>query len=242
MRPAGENGGVRHRPVLVLTAASAILGFLLVTAVSSVGETRRADAPRKAELIDLIEQRRDLVAEQDRAVSALRDEVDAARRESTRRNRQSRAEADAVAALAMQAGTVALRGRGLEIELSDSPRLSATGEDADAFRIHDADLQLVVNALFAAGAEAVSVNGSRLVATTPIRAAGATIVVNFRPLTPPYRVAAIGADRRSFEGSEIARRFRRWIGLFGLGFDVSQGEVDVPAYSGRVAIVSARPR
>jgi uncharacterized protein YlxW (UPF0749 family) len=233
---------VRRRPVLVLTAASAILGFLLVTAVSSVGQARRADEPRKAELIDLIEQRRDLVAEQDRVVSALRDDVDAARRESARRSRQDRAEGEAVAELAMQAGTVAVRGRGLEVKLSDSARRSTTGEDADAFRIHDTDLQLVVNALFAAGAEAVSVNGSRLVATTPIRAAGDTIVVNFRPLTPPYRVAAIGADRRAFEASEIARRFRRWTGLFGLGFDVSQREVDVPAYSGRVAIVTARPR
>ncbi|HVM05975.1 MAG TPA: DUF881 domain-containing protein [Acidimicrobiales bacterium] len=229
-----------RRPTLVLTAASALLGFLLVTAVSSVGQARRADAPRKKELIDLIEQRRDLVAEHDRTVSALRDDVDAARREGIRRNEQDRAQGEAVADLALQAGTVALRGRGLEVELSDSPRRSSADGDGDAFRIHDTDLQLVVNALFAAGAEAVSVNDSRLVATTPIRAAGDTIVVNFRPLTPPYRVAAIGADKRAFEDSEIARRFRRWTGLFGLGFRISQGDVEVPAYSGRVAIVSAR--
>lgn len=233
---------MRRRQTLVLTAASAILGFLLVTAVSSVGEARRADAPRKAELIDLIEQRRELVAEQDEAVSTLRDQVDAARREAIRRNRQDQAAGEEAAELALQAGTVALRGRGLEVKLSDSPRPSSTEEDANAFRIHDTDLQLVVNALFAAGAEAVSVNGNRLVATTPIRAAGDTIVVNFRPLTPPYRVAAIAAEKRAFEDSEIARRFRRWTGLFGLGFSVSQREVDVPAYSGRVAIVTARPR
>lgn len=231
-----------RRPTLVLTAASALLGFLLVTAVSSVGQARRADAPRKKELIDLIEQRRDLVAEHDRTVSALRDDVDAARREGIRRNEQDRAQGEAVADLALQAGTVALRGRGLEVELSDSPRRSSADGDGGAFRIHDTDLQLVVNALFAAGAEAVSVNDSRLVATTPIRAAGDTIVVNFRPLSPPYRVSAIGADRRAFEQSEIARRFRRWTGLFGLGFKLSQREVEVPAYSGRVAIVSARPR
>ncbi|MFP5377146.1 MAG: DUF881 domain-containing protein [Acidimicrobiia bacterium] len=233
---------MRRRSTLVLTAASAVLGFLLVTAVSSVGHARRADAPRRAELIALIDERRDLVAEQDRAVSALRDEVDAARRDATARNQRDRAEDERMADLALQAGTVALRGRGLEVELSDSPRSSSADPDAGAFRIHDADLQLVVNALFAAGAEAVAVNGSRLVATTPIRNAGDTIVVNFRPLTPPYRVSAIGADRRAFEQSEIARRFRRWTGLFGLGFKVSQREVEVPAYSGRVAIVSARPR
>lgn len=225
----------------MLTAASAVLGFLLVTAVSSVGHARRADAPRRAELIALIDQRRDLVAQQDRAVSALRDEVDAARRDAVARNDRDRAEDERMADLALQAGTVALRGRGLEVELSDSPRSSSADPDAGAFRIHDADLQLVVNALFAAGAEAVAVNDSRMVATTPIRAAGDTIVVNFRPLNPPYKVSAIGADRKTFAESEIARRFDRWTGLFGLGFTIQQREVTVPAYSGRVAIISAQP-
>lgn len=227
---------------LVLTAASALLGFLLVTAVSSVGEARREAAPRKGELIELIEERRSLVAEQDRAVHALREEAAKARRQASRQSEQDRAQDERVAALALQAGTVALEGRGLEVKLSDSSRESDTAEDAGAFRIHDTDLQLVVNALFAAGAEAVAVNDSRLVATTPIRSAGDTIVVNFRPLSPPYRVAAIGAERRAFEDSEIARRFRRWTDLFGLGFSVAQRDVSVPAYSGRVAIASARPQ
>ena len=227
---------------LVLTAASALLGFLLVTAASSVGEVRRAAAPRKDELIELIQQRRSLVAEQDEAVHALREEAAKARRQASRRTEKERAQDERASELALQAGTVALEGRGLEVKLSDSSRESDTGQDAGAFRIHDTDLQLVVNALFAAGAEAVAVNDSRLVATTPIRSAGDTIVVNFRPLSPPYRVSAIGAERRTFEGSEIARRFRRWTGLFGLGFSVAQRDVSVPAYSGRVAIASARPR
>lgn len=218
-----------------------LLGFLLVTAVSSVDAVRRAAAPRKGELIQLIERRRDLVEQQDKAVHDLREEVASAQRQASRRSARDREEAGRTRAMALQAGTVALRGRGLMVRMSDSDRESTTDEDAGAFRIHDTDLQLVVNSLFAAGAEAVAVNGSRLVATTPIRAAGDTVVVNFRPLNPPYRVSAIGADRQEFERSEIARRFRRWTEHFGLGFSVEQREVTVPAYSGRVAIVSARP-
>lgn len=232
---------MRRPPFLVLTAATALLGFLLVTAASSVGQARRAAAPRKGELIELIEQRRSLVAEEDRAVHALREEVANARRQVSRRTERDRQAGERAADLAMQAGTLALEGRGLEVELRDSARETTSEEDAGAFRIHDTDLQLVVNALFAAGAEAVAVNDSRLVATTPIRAAGDTIVVNFRPLSPPYRVSAIGADRKAFEDSEIARRFRRWTDLFGLGFSVDQRDVTVPAYSGRVAITTARP-
>lgn len=232
---------MRRPSSLVLTAGFVLLGFLLVTAVSSVAAARRAAAPRKGELIELIERRRDLVQQQDRAVHELREEVASAQRQASRRSQLDREGAERAQAMALQAGTVALEGRGLLVRLSDSDRESNSDEDAGAFRIHDADLQLVVNALFASGAEAVAVNDSRLVATTPIRSAGDTIVVNFRPLNPPYRVSAIGADRQEFESSEIARRFRRWTDLFGLGFSVQQREITVPAYSGRVAITSARP-
>lgn len=233
---------MQSRPSLVLSAGAAVLGFLLVTAATSAGVARRATEPRKAELIELIERRRTLVADQDGAVQALRAEVASAQRRVSRASELDRAADEAEAALAMQAGTVAMAGKGLEVNLRDSPRQPAGRADTGAFSIHDTDLQLVVNALFAAGAEAVAVNDSRLVATSPIRAAGATIVVNFRPLNPPYKVSAIGADRRAFESSEIARRFRRWTGLFGLGFTVQQRQVTVPAYAGRVAITSARPR
>lgn len=232
---------MRRPPSAVLAVGFALLGFLVVTAVSSVGESRRAAEPRKGQLIDLIERRRSLVAEQDRAVHALRGEVEVARRQLSRRGASDRAAAESGATLAMQAGTVALKGRGLDVRLADSAREPTTEDDAGAFHIRDTDLQLVVNALFAAGAEAVAVNGSRLVATTPIRSAGGTIVVNFRPLSPPYKVSAIAADRRAFEDSEIAQRFKRWTSLFGLGFSVQQGDVTVPAYSGRVAITSAQP-
>ncbi|MGI8686019.1 MAG: DUF881 domain-containing protein [Acidimicrobiales bacterium] len=232
---------MRRRQSLVLATACALLGFLLVTAASSAGDARRAAQPRKSELIDLIQRRRSLVAEQDEALHVLRGDVAAARRLLSRRSQLDRAAADDAATLAMQAGTVALAGKGLAVSLKDSPRKPNTEEDAGAFRIHDTDLQLVVNALFAAGAEAVAVNDSRLVATTPIRAAGDTIVVNFRPLSPPYKISAIGADRKAFVDSDIARRFERWTGLFGLGFSVQQREVSVPAYSGRVAITSAKP-
>lgn len=232
---------MRRSPSLVLATAAAVLGFLLVTGVASVSDARRASEPRRDELIDLIEDRRSLVAEQDKAVHELRAEVDEARKEATQQNRLDAAAARTQADLALQAGTVALEGQGLTVRLRDSDREPPSEKDAGAFRIHDADIQLVVNALLAAGAEAVAVNDSRLVATTPIRGAGDTIVVNFRPLSPPYQVSAIGADREAFEGSEIAQRFKRWTDLFGLGFSVQERTVTVPAYSGRVAIASARP-
>lgn len=105
-------GGVRRPQSLVLAAGFAVLGFVLVTAVSSTGAARRAAEPRKGQLIDLISRRRSLVAEEDTAVRALRAEVAAAQRQVSRRSEQDRASAVSAATLAMQAGPVASRAGG----------------------------------------------------------------------------------------------------------------------------------
>lgn len=218
-----------------------MVGFLVVTAALSTDATRRAEAPRRAQLVQLIDARRQEVARRDEEVRALRKDVAAAQDATLDRARQDEAQAARSEQLAAQAGTTALRGRGLVVKLSDSAQEPGNPEESGAYRIHDTDIQQVVNALFAAGAEAVAVNDSRLVATSPIRGAGDTIVVNFRPLSPPYRIAAIGADEGRFRRSAIAGRFQRWTRLFGLGFSMDDDDVEVPAYTGRVGISNATP-
>jgi uncharacterized protein YlxW (UPF0749 family) len=220
----------------------ALLGFLVVVAVSTTRAERRNSEPRRTRLVKLIEDRRDAVDELDGEVRSLRRRVDAAAENASRSDLSERQEAERLRQLGLAAGTTALGGPGLVVRLADSNRKPATAEEAGAFRIHDGDLQLVANALFAAGAEGVAINGNRLVATSPIRAAGSTIVVNFRPLTQPYQVVAIGARRRDFETSEISRRFTRWHDLFGLGFETqSRSGLVVPAFTGRVDIGIALP-
>jgi uncharacterized protein YlxW (UPF0749 family) len=72
-------------------------------------------------------------------------------------------------------------------------------------RVQDGDLQLVVNALWAAGAEAVSINGQRLGPTTAIRFAGEAVLVDFRPVTNPYEISAIG-DPENVSRAFLANR------------------------------------
>jgi uncharacterized protein YlxW (UPF0749 family) len=230
------------RHALTLASVIGVLGFLVVTSVLTGQAERRRAAPRKAELVELIERRRQQVDGLDVAVEALRTDVARAQATVSQASSRGRREAERTRVLAQQAGTVALVGPGLVVSLAPSKRTPSSPEEAGAYQIHDTDLQLVVNALWAAGAEAVAVNDSRLVATTPIRAAGGTIIVNFRPLSPPFVVEAIGADPTRFAESEIAQRFRRWTTLFGLGFDVRErAVVEVPGYTGRVAISTALP-
>jgi uncharacterized protein YlxW (UPF0749 family) len=229
-------------PPLVLVALFGVLGFLVVTAASSVTAAKRTEQPRRTQLAALIQQRRSQVKELDKAVTELRDRVGHEEKAVASRNAGDRALSDRLDALGRQAGTVALHGPGVEVRLSDSKRAPPEGEDAGAYRIHDRDVQLVVNALFAAGAEAASVNDVRLVATSPIRAAGATIVVSFRPLSPPYVIKAIGADGARFAVSDVVRLYTRWRDVFGLGFRVRDADdLEVPAYTGRVAVGTATP-
>jgi uncharacterized protein YlxW (UPF0749 family) len=219
-----------------LVAVVTVLGFLLVTAAQSARADRRSAAPRKKQLIKLIETRRSQVGDLDAAVSELRRDVAAAARAS----RSDRGTSSGL--LAAQAGTIAVRGRGVRVNLADSERPPRSPDDESAGRVHDVDVQLVVNSLFAAGAEAIAINGNRVVATTAIRAAGDTIVVNFRPLRPPYRVDAIGADLGEFTKSDIAERFKRWVDLFGLHFTATRRDkLTVPAFTGRVALTTAAP-
>src|SRR5919202_2864106 len=101
--------------------------------------------------------------------------------------------------LELLAGETPVTGPGPRIPLADAPSSSASsgtdprqGTTADQGRVLDRDLQSVVNGLWAAGAEAVSVNGQRLTARSAIRYAGQAILVDFRPLVPPYVVSAVG--------------------------------------------------
>ena len=99
----------------------------------------------------------------------------------------------------MQAGAVPLRGPGVTLTLDDA---ASTETDANAGtrpsggfqqgRVTSGDLQIIVNGLWGAGAEAISINGHRLSSTAAIRFAGQAIIVDFRPLTRPYVITALG--------------------------------------------------
>lgn len=222
-----------------LAAVLALVGFLTLVASSGVKESKRGAESRRAGLVKLIHTRQDEVDSLGKQLVRLRAEVTDARR---RLSATSAEDARRLREVQMWAGTTAVAGPGLEIRLSDSRRGAKTEADRESLSVHDVDLQLVVNALWAAGGEAVAVNGQRLVSTSPIRAAGETITVNFRPLVPPYKVEAIGAERKQFERSAVAQRFRQWVADYGLGFSVrSRSRLVLPAYLGTLQLSAARP-
>ncbi len=232
-----------RRPPLALITILVVVGFLLVVTGTATSVATQSQAPRKQALIDQIMQQRRNVDDLDKAVVEVRGQVASARTDAGRASSQLRDKAKTQEELALEAGTTPVKGRGVVVKLSDAQR--SPGQDStkfDSSRIQDSDIQLVVNALFATGAEAVSINDNRVVAVTPIRAAGGTIVVNYRPVSSPYRISAIGVDDKRFKATDIAQHFAQWEKKFNLGFNVEKRRnVSIPAYAGRVGIDLAKP-
>jgi len=98
------------------------------------------------------------------------------------------------------AGLTPVVGPGIIVTLDDAPGRVGPGEDQSPYVIHDIDLLQIVNELRAADAEAISINGQRLTATSAIRCNGPVTKVNGTPIVPPYEVRAIG-DPKALQGA-----------------------------------------
>jgi uncharacterized protein YlxW (UPF0749 family) len=94
----------------------------------------------------------------------------------------------------VHAGLVDVRGPGIRVTLDDSQQKLAG--NADDYLIHDFDLRDVIHVLWLAGAEAVAINGERIVYDSSIYCVGSTVMVNDTRLSPPYEVSAIGDPMR----------------------------------------------
>lgn len=185
----------RSRTVLV---AAVVVGLLLTLGALSLRRPETVSSRARADLVAQIEARRADADARARQVQALQTEID--RAQANALGGEQAALAKRLSALSRSTGSDAVTGPGLTITLDDARKEgggSADGDprtqaDSDEGRVLSKDLQLVVNGLWEAGAEAIAVNGQRLTSRSAIRFAGEAILVNYRPLTRPYTISAIG--------------------------------------------------
>jgi uncharacterized protein YlxW (UPF0749 family) len=185
----------RVRTVITLILAIAAgIGFCV--AVRSIQVPQRESEAVGNELREQIEHRTDAVEQLERSNAALA-AANAAAQQSLLGTRGA-ALGRQVRELGALTGELAVSGKGLKVTLDDAPGRDEVGSDPrtddgyDEGVVLDADLQVVVNGLWAAGAEAISINGERLTALSAIRSAGEAILVDFRPLVPPYVISVVG--------------------------------------------------
>lgn len=230
-----------QRPGVALPSILLVLGVLVTAAV-----VQRERVPGRSEdLLRLIERRREATRELSAELATLGERLAGAQAARAEGSEEVAELLRMVDGLRPAAGLGPVEGPGLVVELRDSGEAPRTRGEALDLRIQDVDVQLVVNALWAAGSRAVAVNGRRVAATTAIREAGGRIQVNFRPISSPYRIAAIGEPdslRRGLDGSEIAEQLTVWTELYGLGFSVrAEDALRVPALGADAGLAWARP-
>jgi uncharacterized protein YlxW (UPF0749 family) len=142
-------------------------------------------------------------------------------------------------------GLTALRGPGVVIEIADSKRVVPDGENPTNYIVLVDDLHDIVAALWSSGAEAISINGERLVATSSIYAVGTSVLVNTAFLSPPFRIEAIGAAgllERFQTDPAFDGRVGQRITAFGLEFATQVVEsLDLPAFIGNTRFRWAVP-
>lgn len=167
------------------------IGALLAIAALQTNQAAPALQTERAELISRIKAAE---TEQDQLrarVSSLSAEVASLREAAVGDDDTVKALVAQIAELGPAVGTTAVAGPGVLVVVDDAP-----GGNGDVRnRVLDLDLQMLANGLWQAGAEAVAINGHRLSSLTAIRSAGDAITVDYRSLSRPYLIEAIGDPR-----------------------------------------------
>lgn len=207
------------RPVLVV--AVALVAILITFAVLQTTRGAGTAATQRQELLDRIGAARERQAALADQAAALDDEVRALGQDAL----GDPAQREQLRQLEMATGASAVSGPGIVVVVNDAPDAKNT-----TGLILDGDISRLVNGLWQAGAEAISINGRRLTTLTPIRSAGAAITVDYVSLSPPYRLEVIG------DASNLQARFNETPGAiwwhflaqnYGVTMSISQAEKDL---------------
>ncbi len=223
------------RSKLWLAAGLVVAALVVTLGAAEARVSAPVVAKEREELIDRINA-------ETRAADTLESEVDALRHDVSERQRKALEQhgGDQGELVALLSGATPVEGPGVKLVVDDAKNTDQGGGGpresssfADTGRVRDRDMQRVVNGLWEAGAEAIAINGQRLTALSAIRAAGEAILVDNRPLVPPYTVLAVG------DGKNLAAAFRdsadgQYLNALKESFDIrtslsDQAKVRLPA-------------
>ncbi len=225
---------------LRLLGVVAVFGVLISTSAVQTQQDRPQALVERAGLISEIRARQHRLDSLETQLRTLQSDVAALQTQAAQQSDVQAKLSGEVSTLGVAAGTASVRGPGIVITTDDGP--SAAGS---AGTIADSDLQALINSLWAAGAEAIAVNGHRLTPLTAIRLAGQAITVDYRSLRPPYVVQAIGNPNLLPSRLLQTQGGQLWLSLranFGIRFTVrASNQITLPGQA-HVSLLWARHR
>ncbi|MBD0742515.1 hypothetical protein BG418_13630 [Streptomyces sp. CBMA152] len=233
----GDEGMPRPLRAKLGLAAGLVLAAVVVTIGAAQARiTAPVVAKERQELIGRVEAETKAADDLQRQVDTLRDQVGERQRKALEKHGGDQAEL-----VALLSGATEVHGPGVKLVVDDAKNTETGGGGgprenttfADTGRVRDRDMQRIVNGLWQSGAEAVAINGQRLTALSAIRAAGDAILVDNRPLVPPYTVLAVGDGKKlstAFQDSADGQYLHVLQENYGIRSSISdQGEVRLPA-------------
>lgn len=244
--PESGSGGRRGSWHVLVPVMALAAGLLFGTSAALAGDPTTKAQPET--LAGLITARNEQVAELSEQAAELQTQVDSL---SAQGRLPANREADALAPLV---GTVAVQGPAVQVELNDAGYTLETmpeGYTVDDVVVHQQDVQAVINALWAGGAEAMMVQDQRVISTSAVRCVGNTLYLQGRVYSPPYTITAIGDPEQLMQALEMdptVANYRAWADVLGLGYQVSDvGMTELPAFTGTVRaqyadLLSPRPQ
>ncbi|MFD9225791.1 DUF881 domain-containing protein [Streptomyces sp. NPDC060064] len=230
-RRAEEGGGL---PRTLRAKLGLAAGLVLAAVVVTVGAAQaRISAPvvakEREELISRIDAETTTADELEHSVDKLRDQVGDRQRKALKTGGGGQGEL-----VALLSGATEVEGPGVKLVVDDAKDTQQGGDGPressgfnDTGRVRDRDMQRIVNGLWESGAEAVAINGQRLTALSAIRAAGDAILVDNKPLVPPYTVLAVGDGKKlstAFQDSADGQYLHALQENFGIRTSISNEE------------------
>ncbi len=241
----GGRSSLLWRLLVPVTALGA--GLMFATSASTAQGTDLRGG-RFSQLRDLIGSTSSAVTAEEQQAAALRAEVAAANRTAASTSSIVTAENRRGDLVAGAAGLEAVAGGGVTVTLDDAPRPAEgqpqASDNPDDLVVHQQDVQSVVNALWAGGAEAMTLMGERLVSTSAVRCVGNTLLIQGRLVGPPFVISAIGptgAMRSALDSEPGVALFRRYVDDYGLRYAVAtRTALHLPAYDGPIELAHVR--
>jgi uncharacterized protein YlxW (UPF0749 family) len=229
----------RRGSQIALTLIFILFGFMLATQFRArppvAANVHYQRAEELSVLLNATEEERDRLRDE---VKVLRDRV----AEAMAGESQVKVLQEELLKARVLAGLAEVKGPGITVEMNDAQKQAAAGQDPNLFIIHDDDVLAVVNELFAAGAEAMSINGQRVVATTEIRCAGAVLMINGVRLAPPLKIQAVGDPTVLQNALKMRGGVVDNLSFWGIDVKIKvEQEIVLPAYSGSLNFKFAKP-
>ena len=222
------------------------LGFLMAAQLAAEGPRVRYTTQERS---PLVETATDLQADQEilkAAVLEVRAKIQAAEHEGEGSAALVKDLNDQLEGARIAAGLIPLTGTGIVLQLEDSLAPADPEGNTQDLLVGARDLRTIVEELWAAGAEAVAVNGERMTPTTAVIDIGPSVLVNSAYLAGPYQVTALGPPdlyARLSASPGFVDFIRARAETWGLRVSIAEPEsVDIPAFAGTVTLRYARPQ